>query len=98
MQVDAINGLSFTSRQHRPAKKQAALEAEQKKQYETYVSEVPNHKMGNATTPLEKVRIAYMELGKQLHYDSKQHLDLRLLQGLLYKKYLQFSSCIGKQQ
>lgn len=52
MQVDAINGLSFTSRQHRPAKRQAALEAEPKKQYETYVSEVPNHKMGNATKGL----------------------------------------------
>ena len=49
MHTDAINGLSFTSRQHRPQKRKAAMEAEQRKQYEQYQREVPNSKMSKAT-------------------------------------------------
>ena len=53
MQVNAINNLSFTSRQHRPQKRQAAIEAEQKKQiYEQCLNDIPNNKKGSPTKVL----------------------------------------------
>ena len=55
MQVDAINGLSFTSRQHRPAKRQAALEAQQRAQMQVYQpnqNNVSNHGISNGAKGL----------------------------------------------